>query len=218
MFCGNCGAKNENGAAFCHQCGAALTPAAQSAPGVPAGAGAGTVAAKPGMSNTKKGIIAVIAAAVVVVLVFFLIFGGNSPEDTVNGFFDACFDGDAEALLDLLPPDMIDTVLEDSDYGYDGDRDALIDDLESEVGLSYLADMLENDVKIDYEILGDSNLPKDEVEDLQDQYEDFNVKVSDAKTVQVSMTIEYDDMSESTEMDIPLIKVGRSWYLDVGGF
>ena len=134
------------------------------------GAGAGAVAAKkPGMSNALKGIIAVAVAAVVVILLLvFVVFGGRSYEDTVEDFFDACLDGDVNAIVELLPSDMIDTVLDDPDYGYNGDRAAMISDLEDEMGISYLSDMMNSDIDIDYEVLRATDRTQDDIDYLQE--------------------------------------------------
>ena len=86
------------------------------------------------------------------------------------------------------------------------------------MGISYLSDMMNSDIDIDYEVLRATDRTQDDIDYLQEQYNEFNVDIDDAKLVQVSLTVEYGDMSDSTEMEVPVIKVGRSWYLDVSGF
>ena len=43
----------------------------------------------------------------------------------------------------------------------------------------------------------------------------MDVKVSAAKTVEVEVNIHSDETETSNSMDISLIKVGRSWYIDI---
>lgn len=42
-------------------------------------------------------------AAVVVIFVVFSLFGGRGDKATAEQFFDAVFDGDAAAIVDLVP-------------------------------------------------------------------------------------------------------------------
>ena len=61
--------------------------------------------------NRRHRIIGIAAVAIVVIAVFFLLsslFGGRSYKSTVTQFLDASFDGDARAIFDLLPDDLID--------------------------------------------------------------------------------------------------------------
>ena len=62
MYCGNCGAKNDDTSAFCQACGAPLSQAAPQPNGV------GTAVALREHSAGKKKVIAVIAGVVVVLL------------------------------------------------------------------------------------------------------------------------------------------------------
>ena len=114
MFCGKCGAKNESGAAFCYACGAPLKTA--EGPAAESGSGAAPAAPQNSGRHKKIGIAAVAAAAVVVIFVVFSLFGGRGDKAAAEQFFDAVFDGDAAAIVDLVPKGLVNTMIEESGY------------------------------------------------------------------------------------------------------
>ena len=74
---------------------------------------------------------------------------------------------------------------------------------------------LGDDWDLSYEILGEEDTDETVLEDLKRAYEEFDVNISDAKTVEVEFSVEANGMASSNSMDIALIKSGRSWYLDI---
>lgn len=73
-------------------------------------------------------------------------------------------------------------------------------------------------VSFSHKILSSENVTGDDLKELKEFYDDeFDIKVSAAKTVKVQTTVKAKklDLKESYEEEIPVIKVGRSWYLDV---
>lgn len=55
----------------------------------------------------------------------------------------------------------------------------------------------------------------DTLKELRETYRTKGVKVSGAKFAEVELTITVDERDASFSQDISLIKVGRSWYLDM---
>ena len=108
MFCGACGAKNPDGAAFCQSCGAPLRE--MQAEAVPQG-GSAADSIQSSQRNKMIGIAAVAAAAIVVVFLAVNLLGGRGYESTVTKFLDATLDGDAETIISLLPDKMVDQAL-----------------------------------------------------------------------------------------------------------
>ena len=53
------------------------------------------------------------------------------------------------------------------------------------------------------------------MKDIKDAYEDADVEVSAAKNVEVELTVTADETESSNSLDISLVKIGRSWYLDM---
>lgn len=210
MFCGKCGAKNDDSAVFCAECGnriAAAQPAAPAAAEAPATA----TGSKPGftLNNRNIGIIAVAAvAALALIIGCFFIFGGRSYKDVVKDYFKAIEKADAKLMIELLPDDMIKSIMKEEDMT----KKELTEDLQDE-----LDDMHEyyDKVKISYEITDTEEFDKDDLKDLKKDYKEYDVKVKDAMVVEVKVTLEFDGRDISNTMELTLIKVGGSWYLDI---
>lgn len=208
MFCGKCGTKNADNATFCAGCGAKIN--------VNQSAKSGTAITVSANNKERKiGIIAVAFIVVAIAVLVFVVFGGRSYKTTVNRFIDAQFEGDAKAIFELIPETMIDFILEEE--GYDRDElDELIDEVNEEIQdqLDYIEKYLGEDWEVSYEILSAENLDGEELDELKENYEDIDVKVSAAKTVEVKVMIKAGETENSNTLDISVIKVGRSWYLD----
>lgn len=208
MFCGKCGAQNADNAEFCTNCGAKLKKSAPTT----------STVSVPNQNdkNRKVGMIAVAVAAVVVIILGVVLFGGRGHKATVEKFVDAQFDADAEAIFDLMPEKMIDYALEQDGYDSD-DLDELIDEMNEslQAQLDSLDSYLGEGWTISYEILDTEDIKGDDLDDIKDAYEDADVKVSAAKDVEIEITVKADETESSNSLDVSLIKVGRSWYLDV---
>lgn len=207
MFCGKCGAQNADNAEFCTNCGAKLKKSAPTT--------AATVSVpNQNDKNRKVGMIAVAVAVVVIIILGVVLFGGRSYKATVEKFVDAQFDANAEAIFDLVPEKMIDYLLEQD--GYHDDLDDVIDDTNETLQdlLDSLDSYLGEGWKISYEILDTEDIKGDDLDDIKDACEDADVKVSAAKNVEIEITVKADETESSNSMDVSLIKVGRSWYLD----
>lgn len=205
MFCGKCGAQNADNAEFCANCGAKLKKNAPTT--------AATISVpNQNDKNRKVGMVAVAVAVVVVIILGVVLFGGRSYKATVEKFADALSDANAEAIFDLLPEKMIDYALEQNGYDSD-DLDDLIDDVQDQ--LDSLDSYLDEGWKISYEILDTEDIKGDDLDDIKDAYEDADVKVSAAKDVEIKITVKIDETETSDSVNVSLIKVGRSWYLDV---
>lgn len=209
MFCGKCGVKNADDATFCTGCGAKLN-GGQTSPK------ATTVVASSNDKNRKVGIIAVAVIAIVVIGIIIALFGGRGYKATVEKFVNAQFDADAEAIFELIPEKMIDYALEEE--GYDDDElDEFIEEANEELQdqLDYIERYLGEDWDVTYTILSTEDLTGDDLDDLKDDYEDIDIKVSAAKTVEVELTVKAGETETSNSLDVSVIKIGRSWYLDL---
>lgn len=219
MYCGKCGAKNEPGAAFCGACGAPLeasTPA-----GAPVIEGEPVSAQAAGTQDSGKhkkiGIAAVAAVVVVLVIAAVSLLGGRSDTATAERFFDAVFNADAEAIVDLIPPDLIEAAIEESGYSR-AEVEAEFEQMAGEMSYALGAlDSLGDGVDISYNAVDSEEVDPDQLRYLQEQYDALHVDVSDARTVEVELRVQMRSMGldESTTIDIPVIQVGRSWYIDV---
>lgn len=208
MYCGNCGTKNDDTAAFCQACGSPLTAAPR--------ANAGAAAMSQRQADRKKGIIAVVAAVVVIALVGWLLFGGRGYKATVEKFFEACMDGDVQGVLELIPNDVIESTMESQ--GFDkGDMQNFVNQAENELkGMLAIGGAIAGNMDLNIDITGEDDITGEQLKTLQTEYKDkYNVKVKEAKTVNVNVSLDSGILSGAQDLEIPVIKVGRSWYLDV---
>lgn len=232
MFCTKCGTQNPSGSRFCGKCGAPLGAAdnvygapqqpaaagnAYGAPYQPAAAGyAGTPrpAAPSRSAGSGKGkLIAIIAAALVVVTLLgcwiFGVFGGGGYEKVVDNFIESMFDGDAKGVVDCLPDELMEYIAEEEG----ATKRELIDELQEE--LDDIFDYMPSGLKITHKIVYTEDIRGDELRYLKEDYEEIGVRVSAAKYVEVELTASAMGMSESTEVELCVIEVGGSWYIDI---
>lgn len=209
MYCGNCGTKNDDSDAYCKACGAPLTQATSP------GDGLEKAVALQNRSAGKKKVIIVMAAIVVILLVAWFAFGGRGYKDTVEDFFEAGLDGDVQGVLELLPEDLIKNAM--ASEGYDmGDMEEFISQAEDELqGMLALGGTLVGDLDFDIDITGDTDIKGADLQAIQEDYQTYNVDVSKAKYVHVTLSLDTGALSGSEDIEVPVIKVGRSWYLDV---
>lgn len=208
MFCGKCGAQNSIDAKFCTVCGAPMNT-------IQNGSGRTAAASSPVQADQRNriiGIAAVAVLAIAVIIVLVALLGGRGYKSTVNQFLNATFEADAKTMMSLIPDDMVDLMLLDMGYAKKEAREELAKELQDE--LDYITRYLGDDWKYSYKILGAENVSTIELRELKDEYAQYNVKVSAAKNVEVAVTVETDDFENTNTIEIPVIKVGRSWYLD----
>lgn len=206
MYCQKCGSIIESGERFCSSCGAPVDSGAPNA--MP-------VSAAPVKSGKNKlvGLIAAGVAVVAVIVILVCVFSGGGYKSVVNKFIDASCSADGKTIASLIPDEVIKVECEE------------VDATKSEL-IKYFTEQLEEALEYNIERYGDWSYSYEiiEVEDysrkalksLQEDYEDeFDVDVKAAKTVTVKLTIKADDDNEfSNSLDVGVIKVGRSWYID----
>ncbi|MBQ6570348.1 MAG: zinc ribbon domain-containing protein [Clostridia bacterium] len=219
MFCGNCGHQNEDNMAFCSECGSPLTvteqPQTQFQPQpVAAAAGPSFMTGLLNEKNKKIGIFA-LAAAALALLIFLLVnsFGGRSYKSTVDKYLKYSFNGNAKGIVSLIPKDFLNTALKNTNR----DKSELVEYLQETLGDSResIEDEFGKGAKMTYKIEDVEDVTGYELDKLKDQYEMFDLKISAAKKVETNIKIKGSKSEDEDTAVIPLIKVGRSWYLDV---
>lgn len=209
MFCGQCGTPNADSATFCANCGAKLN-------GTPGVASIHHSAVLQTKNYRKIGIIAVAVIAIIAIVLVLVLTGGRGYKATVDKFIAASFEVDAEAIVDLMPDEVIDYALKDAGYDTD-DRSMLIQ--KANDTLQDTVDRIERSVGSDWtvshEIEDVEDVTGTDLDALKQEYENLGVKISAAKTVPVNLTVTVGSNSDSTYTKISVIKVGRSWYLDM---
>ena len=225
MFCGKCGTQNPDTAAFCKSCGTRLNsqvkPAAKTVTKTTARTQMQPQTEHPAPKHKRRqdkkiGLIAVAAVIAVVLVLTIVLFGGRSYKATVKQFFNATFDVDGKAIVKLIPDDLVDYVLDES--GYDEDElDEMIADIEDEFEdqIASIKRYLGDDWDVSYKIISTEDIKGKDLKDLKEDYKDIGVKISAAKDVEMELTIKAGETENSNTITISLIKVGRSWYLDL---
>ena len=218
MFCGACGAKNPDGAAFCQSCGAPLRE--MQAEAVPQG-GSAADSIQSSQRNKMIGIAAVAVAAIVVVFLAVNLLGGRGYESTVTKFLDATLDGDAETIISLLPDKMVDQALEELGY-HPSDRDEAVEELNAALqsAAGSLKEALGDNLKVSYNVVSAEDLSASKLLELRQSYSVYDIDVDGAKEVDVEMTVTATalDLSGTYTLTVPVVQVGRSWYLDAENF
>ena len=206
-FCGNCGTTIPEGSPFCPTCGAPA-PAGQQAP-----QGGGS------KFDLKKIIIAGVAVVLVVVLCILLFSscggGSGSPEKVADKFMSAMFkDCDAEKISDLIHPDIVDAMVEDE---YDGDKDEYLEEGQ-ETFDKMNEGFEENEISIDWEVGDVEDIEDDDLEEIQEKYDDeYELEVSAAAVVEIELIAEFKGEENSSKMEIPVVEIDGGWYVDNAG-
>ena len=194
MLCKKCGTENPDGAKYCSKCGKALNEKS------------------PAKKNREKGIVLAVWVIVAVVLLVYTL-GGRSYKKTIDTFVTSQFAVDAQSIVELLPEKVVDKALEETGYSKTELVDEANDSLKKQV--DSLDQSLGDDWKLSYKMTNVEDVTDDDLDDLKSNYEDINVKVSAAKTVEVEFTLKGDETEVSNSLEISVIKVDRSWYLDL---
>ena len=225
-FCTYCGATMTPGSRYCISCGKENGSAASDVwKGVKDTVGGGISKVGDMMGDVvqkkgKKGLFIILgsAAALLTALIIVIVcWSIRSPEEVVEEYIEASMECDVEAILDLVPEDVLDYELEDK--GIDDDEfEDFCEEAEEKMrdGLEDIADQIGDDWEYSYEIVEEEDVSRKKLRDIQEEYEDeFDVVVKDAKTVKVELTITGEDFENTVSKKLSLIKVGSSWYLDI---
>lgn len=194
MLCKKCGTENPDGAKYCSKCGKALNEKSTA------------------KKNREKGIVLALCVIVAVVLLVYTL-GGRSYKKTIDTFVTSQFAVDAQSIVELLPEKVLDKELEETGYSKTELVEETNDSLKKQV--DYIDQYLGDDWKLSYKMTNVEDVTGDDLNDLKSNYEDINVKVSAAKTVEVEFTLKGNETEISNSLEVSVIKVDRSWYLDL---
>lgn len=194
MLCKKCGTENPDGAKYCSKCGKALNEKSTA------------------KKNREKGIVLALCVIVAVVLLVYTL-GGRSYKKTIDTFVTSQFAVDAQSIVELLLEKVLDKELEETGYSKTELVEETNDSLKKQV--DYIDQYLGDDWKLSYKMTNVEDVTGDDLNDLKSNYEDINVKVSAAKTVEVEFTLKGDETEISNSLEVSVIKVDRSWYLDL---
>ncbi len=214
MFCTKCGAENDDNARFCVECGAKL---GNSGKGIrpPSYDSEADVSKKMwNVGKYKKIIPIIILVILAVLLVSKLILPGQTEKKVIKNIMSAEMTGDVDKIMDIVPEDLWDAA-EKEGLSRKEIKEELQDVL-SEARDS-LDSILGENWKYSYKIKNIEKVPKEDLEDIRETYKDAvgkEVNISEAKKVQVELTVKTKDTEKSETMTIYIIKIKNKWYLD----
>ena len=208
MFCGKCGAQNPDGAAFCKECGEKLE-----AVGVDTGVDTAPVVSAKAADSSKRnkiiGIAAVAILAVVILVAALMMFGKKGYKAIVKQYMEAVLDLDVDKMLDLLPDEVVNELLDEEGVE---DIAELLSDSDFTESLDLAKSMLDS-VDLSYEIVDISDMSAKDIEELQDDFddEDIDLEISDGKQVTVDILLKRDEFETTKTLELQVIKVNGSW-------
>ncbi len=187
-------------------------------PPVSAGGKAPLDPAQQARHYRRIGIMAVSAAALVVIagitaLCIFL-FGGTSYQKAIDNMMKATLDADAKAAYAMLPKAYQQKMLKER--GYANEREA-IEDIANELENTKtgLDNLLGKGWQYSYKILSVENRSSRELRELKEEYlDDYDIQIDGAMEAEVEFAIRCEQGNQSSTLDVPLMKIGRSWYID----
>lgn len=154
----------------------------------------------------------------------------RTAEEAAVGYVQAVFDGDGNALWELLPPELQDSLMEE----IGGDEDDVVDELENTISdsMGSSLDGMEDYINGFTVTAEDSkDLSSSEVDDLIDTYSsDYDLDLNIEEAQEVDLTIGLDltpageealeqsgaDASDAeTSLTVVAIKVDGEWYFDM---
>jgi len=206
MYCGKCGTKLPEGAAFCANCGNQVGTAA-----------ARTVNYRPtGYKNEESrhrliGMIAVVLAAAVLCSLCFFLFAGRSYEAAIEDFFDAFMEADGAAFLDLMPPERVDYLCR---AGGNTKKELAAEMSETVSEALVWIKGLYKDCTLEHEIVDVVEYSERQLDNLKIEGTAYGVKIRDALDVEVEYYLCSNGMRISGESTtFTMAKVGGKWYI-----
>lgn len=206
MFCPKCGAQNEEGTAFCVQCGAAMGDAPS-----PEGGSGGE-----GKSNKNKmvGIIAVgLAVLAVVMIAVKLLGGGNAATGATKWMNALILDHDEKAVASLIPKEVINAMIKD---GRIGSKDDFLLECKKLANRTQGTWDVYEGMSAKLEAETETDITEEELHKLQADYEIlYDMKIEAAKDVTVNMLITVNEHTFKMPANVRMVKTGGSWYADI---
>ncbi len=199
MYCGKCGAKNEEGVVFCKECGERIL-----------GEAPRTAAPPPAREKQghyrKAGILAAAAVIIAAMVAALFLFGGPKPyEKPLKLFVDGSNSLNAStALQSILPEkalqkmaeeneDFMEAIQEEAMKGFDGQN-----------------------VKMSYKLEGASSALASDVSDsIRSELEnEYDIEITDQKKLEVKLSVKKDGTEASVPASIIVYEADGKWYLD----
>lgn len=243
MFCPECGHKNPEGARFCGACGKDMGAVARTVPSASGGTSAAGVPIRQGATGALRRTPLLVLGAAVVLVVVLVVFGmGRCSKgrgtvealtDAVQSPYQQMLDDNmsdesvrsfAFAMVDLMPGDAVDALIERD--GYD-DKEEVVEEVIDSMGASSTVQSMFEKVNAEVEITEGGRLDDDYVDDVNEKLRDdlgLSLEVEEAVALgtRITMTALEDvggvsageSVTQETDSSgLVAIKVDGQWYL-----
>lgn len=229
MYCIKCGAENENNAKFCVECGAKLQnvhmgrenavtekKVTEKLPYMNKMEEVTTKSQKESRRKIKIVPIIILLVLVAAVVVFpKFIMSGQAEKKIIKEFVKAEMTGDAEKIIDILPEEVLEIVKTEGGMSRNELAEVMRKQFDSVIGT--LESTYGEDWKYSYKIKSIKKVSQEDLEDIKDMYSndlELELDISEAKTAEVEINVSGNQIENSNTLDVSLIKVGGTWYLD----
>jgi ribosomal protein L40E len=203
QICKNCGSRNSFGSRYCEECGQKL-------------------AAKINLSFLKKPFVkkeSKIAAAVIVIILLGVVLaiasGSGNVENTLDMYFRGVQKNDMESFLEAFPKQA---VVNFSGWGAIGslDYEDFVTGFNSEY--SSLKQRYGERLRIRYTILvkeywKNNEDVKDAKQNLYDIWGIPKISVKEVMTLNISVTVRGNGLTDEKEVELDMIKINNKWYI-----
>lgn len=189
MKCNHCGAENPSGSAYCVQCGAPLSHNH----------------GRKKKKSRKKWMFVLVPVTVLMLVLLIPLTSGRKAGDTAEKLIKSFMEGDAQGVIDLVPEEFLKTEAEEAGITLQEEKEMLLGEMEP-------TDL--KGMKISAKADHDSAYGDEEKNDIISEYQQYGIKVKDARKTAVMVTMSYLDDKLGFTMYIPLIQLGRDWYVD----
>lgn len=224
MFCGKCGENVDDNTKFCPKCGNLISgndratqvkPEAQKYKDLVNG----------NNKNKTVGMIVVAIIGLVVISGAFWLFGGRSYKKTIKEYVNAQFNYSQDSIkkvVKLFPEGMWEQIVEqgmaEGEFESEGE---VIEFLEEQLKDAHetLEKYYGKDFKYSYKITEEEDLNKKDIHEIEEDWEDMDVKlekeIKEGKEITIKVEVKSADGENAVdnELDLQLVKVGRSWCL-----
>lgn len=236
MYCKNCGALLDNEAKFCANCGSHINPGNSAQPESQEQAPDEIInpdVHEHSKLNAKALLLLLVPIAIIIIIVLILLFvfvfddhGADEPTDAVEEYIESMADADAEDMLEAVPEDYIDDILEEYDMNEKELIKALEDYFEDWTGIASdrtpydLTDIDETEVRFKKD-KAYSNKQLKNFKNNMDKYYDISGENFDVQNItnasKMSMIATYfdkygDKLQRIEESDVIAFKYDGDWY------
>ncbi len=229
MFCGKCGSNIPEGSTTCPVCGSQIGTAVPPMPDYNPNPYSGYVPPTPPKKSNKLPIIIAAAAVLVIavaLLLYFFVFkgsiGNGGAKDIAEMYFEAYYvTGDADALLDEINDDVLQTYFEycNEEYDVHADYDDQLDDFKDAVEsdyddeIEYVEEELDDDWTADIEIVDCRKVPTSSLDYWEEDFDDAGIEIEEGVVVLVWINYTNDDGDTYGFYDsLQVFKIDGKWY------